>query len=70
MALKVRNISGRVFPVAVGSLRVAFGQALERAEIKDFHFHDLRHAFAARLVQNGVDLYKAKELLGAIRPSQ
>ncbi|MGD0229347.1 MAG: site-specific integrase [Syntrophorhabdales bacterium] len=51
--IKVRDISGRVFPISVKSLRVAYDQALERAEITNFHFHDLRHTFATRLVQNG-----------------
>ncbi len=63
-AIKVRNISGRVFPLAPRSLRVAFDATLEKADIKDFHFHDLRHTFATRLVQAGVDLYRVKELLG------
>jgi integrase len=61
---KVRDISGRVFPVAVRSLREAFGKTLAKTDIEDFRFHDLRHTFATRLVQNGVDLYKVKELLG------
>jgi integrase len=61
---KVRRISGRVFSISERSLRVAFETAVERAEIENFHFHDLRHTFATRLVQNGVDLYKVKELLG------
>jgi len=61
---KVIDISGRVFPIAVRSLREAYDKTLEKAGIKDFHFHDLRHTFATRLVQNGVDLYKVKELLG------
>jgi integrase len=62
--IKVINIPGHVFPISVRSLRAAFDKTLEKAEIKDFHFHDLRHTFATRLVQNGVDLYKLKELLG------
>jgi len=63
-AIRVRDISGRVFPISVRSLREAFKAALTKAEIENFKFHDLRHTFATRLVQNGVDLYKVKELLG------
>jgi integrase len=62
--MKVRDISGKVFPLAVRSLREAFDKTLEKADIKDFHFHDLRHTFATRLVQSGIDLYRVKELLG------
>jgi integrase len=62
--IKIKNISGFVFPIAVRSLRAAFDMTLEKAGIKDFHFHDLRHTFATRLVQSGQDLYKVKELLG------
>ncbi|TLD40628.1 MAG: hypothetical protein JETT_3126 [Candidatus Jettenia ecosi] len=38
--------------------------ALEKAGIHNFHFHDLRHTFATRLAQRGVDLYKISKLLG------
>jgi integrase len=61
---KVRGIAGTVFPVSIRSLRVAFEGTLKKARIENCHFHDLRHTFATRLVQNGVDLYKVKELLG------
>jgi integrase len=62
--IKVRDISGRVFPISDWSIRAAFAKALEKAEITEFRPHDMRHTFATRLVQNGVDLYKVKELLG------
>jgi len=36
----------------------------EKVKLADVRFHDLRHTFATRLVQSGVDLYVVKELLG------
>ncbi len=42
----------------------AFKSACKRANISDLRLHDLRHTFASRLIENGVDLITVKELLG------
>jgi integrase len=54
--------------VDCNNLRRDFRSALSKAKIEDFHFHDLRHTFATRLVQAGVDIYKVQRLLGHKSP--
>jgi len=46
------------------SIRTAFEHTVQRAGLKDFHFHDLRHTFASRLVMAGVDIRTVQELMG------
>ena len=60
--------SGYVFPDEDGQripnrrLQKAFCRATKRAGVVKFRFHDLRHTFATRLVQAGVDLYTVQKL--------
>lgn len=41
-----------------------FHDAVKSAAIQNFHWHDLRHTFASRLVMAGVDIRTVQELLG------
>jgi integrase len=45
-------------------LRKAFMHAMERAQITDFHWHDLRHCTASYLAMNGASLAEIAEVLG------
>jgi integrase len=46
------------------NLRRAFDKVKAKAGIKDFRFHDLRHTFATRMSQKGIDQYRIAKLLG------
>ena len=72
---KLRSIkSDYVFPSDTNTLlddshlRRVFRGAMKLCRIENFHFHDLRHTFATRLVQSGIDLYKVQCLLGHKSP--
>jgi integrase len=50
--------------VNINTFRWAFDEALKKAKIKGLRFHDLRHTFASRLAQNGIDPYTTQKLMG------
>ena len=59
---------GLVFPSEDGEqmndLKTAWLRIAKLAKLRAFRFHDLRHTFASKLVQRGVDLNTVRELLG------
>lgn len=66
---QVRHISGFVFVnpetnAPFTTIKRSWASLVKRARLSDFTFHDLRHDFASRLVQAGVNLYEVKDLLG------
>ena len=68
--VKVRKIDDdRVFPIPAetkpfGSLRTAWVKALERAKIKNFRWHDLRHTAASYLAMSGISPLEIAKILG------
>lgn len=46
-----RHISGRVFATTPDAVKKAFMRAVERAQLGDLHFHDLRHEATSRLAE-------------------
>ena len=59
---------GRVFKQANGEnwgqMRTAFENAVERAGLPDFRFHDLTHTAASHLAMRGRPLKEIQEVLG------
>ena len=68
---KSGSMSGLVFPdpktgekIIPENMMWRIYSAQKKAGIPHVRFHDLRHTFATRLIQSGIDLYKVAKLLG------
>jgi integrase len=48
----------------MGDCRTSWETIVKKANLDDFHWHDMRHDFASHLVMNGVDLNTVRELMG------
>ena len=56
--------SNRLTGKPLTTVRNSFTTACRKARISGLRFHDLRHTFASRLVESGVDLITIKDLQG------
>lgn len=59
-----RTLSGEVFPLTPNALKKGFERAVERAEIENFHFHDLRHEAASRLAEKLANVLELSAVTG------
>ncbi|BDX22234.1 integrase [Polynucleobacter sp. TUM22923] len=59
-----RNINGPVFPITHEVVSQAFNRARKAAEIKDIHFHDLRHMAITRLAEKLPNLIELSAVSG------
>lgn len=63
--LRATNRTGeQVFNSLPVKVSAAFSRVCTKAGIDDLHFHDLRHTFATRLADAGVDAFTIAALLG------
>jgi integrase len=62
--LKQQQIDERVVPSTKSGVQQAWGHLRTRAEISDFHFHDLRHEAVSRLLERGLNVIETATISG------
>jgi integrase len=65
---RVKN-GGRVFRISANALRLAWERAVLRAQIKDYHFHDLRHEAISRFFELGLSVPEVALISGHKTPT-
>ncbi|QDC90067.1 site-specific integrase [Candidatus Methylopumilus universalis] len=59
-----RDIEGRVFPLNKGTVSILFLRAARRAQVEDFHFHDLRHMALTNLSERFPNILELAAISG------
>jgi integrase len=59
-----RDISGKIFPLKANTVSMGFIKAVKRTDIKDFHFHDLRHMALTRLSSKFTNILELAAISG------
>ncbi len=54
----------RVFPLAADTVKKSYHRAVERAELDDLRFHDLRHEATSRFFERGLDMMEVAAITG------
>jgi len=66
--IKLPRKTEKVFTVPKITLVRYFQKALDKAELQDFRFHDLRHTFASHFIMKTRDLPALQKILGHYSP--
>jgi integrase len=61
--INAKNNESRIIPINKTLYKELYA-LLEKANIEDFRFHDLRHTFGSYLVMQGVDLKTVQQIMG------
>lgn len=57
-------LSGRSLPIEPRTMENRFKQILKTCEIRNVHFHVLRHTFASQCIESGMNIKALSEILG------
>ena len=57
-------LTGNLNYIEPRALQYKFKRLLENAEVKNINFHALRHTFATRAIESGLDIKSVSEILG------
>ena len=59
-----RDISGFVFPIKPAALQSCWKRLIQKQQIEDLHFHDLRHEATSRFFEKGLNVMEVASITG------